>query len=390
VAIQIDLNSSKAVMKTGSGLPKLAYVVHSLNPGGAEKLAVQMSLAFAEDFDVSVVCLDEPGLWAKDLRANGIPVHCLWRQPGVDISIPIRLAKHFRQHRTKIVHAHQCTPWFYAALSRLLYPAPQLLLEEHGRFFPEEEKRRRALVNRFLIRRLTHRFVAVSEDIRKRLEIYEGLDTKQVEIIYNGVTTNPSLSPGEREALRHELGLDPDSYVVGTVGRLDSIKNLPMLVRSVAAAREKIGTLRGLVVGDGPVFAEIRSLIEQIGLCERIQLTGFRDDARKLIQCMDLFVLCSFSEGTSMALLEAIAAGIPVTVTDVGGNPEIVIKDTTGWIVPSNAVGALTDAIVESADNEQKRLRFAAAGKRRFKECFSFDRMIEAYRQRYEELLSIG
>lgn len=123
-------------MNKATASPSLAYVVNSLNPGGTEKLVAEMSFAFAAEFDIVVLCLDEPGLWANDLRDREIPVHCLWRQPGLDLAMPMRLAEHFRRCHTQIVHAHQCTPWFYAALSRLLYPAPRLLLEEHGRFFP--------------------------------------------------------------------------------------------------------------------------------------------------------------------------------------------------------------------------------------------------------------
>jgi len=104
---------------------------------------------------------------------------------------------------------------------------------------------------------------------------------------------------------------------------------------------------------------------------------------------MDLFVLSSFSEGTSMALLEAMMAGVPVAVTRVGGNPEIVVDGESGWVVPSNSVDALTAAIVESAGNTQKRQRIAEAGKRRFESQFAFDRMIESYRKQYRTLLTM-
>ncbi len=242
-------------------------------------------------------------------------------------------------------------------------------------------------MNRLLVRKLTHRFVAVSQDIRERLREYEGLDADRIEIIYNGVRAEPLLGTSEREVLRSELGLTPGSFVVGTVGRFDPIKNLPMLVASLARAGKEVDTLRGLLVGDGPVFPEIRSLVEKTGLHDRVRLTGFRSDARKLIGCMDLFVLSSFSEGTSMALLEAMMAGVPVAVTGVGGNPEIVLDGESGWVVPSNSVAELTAAIVESASNEQKRQRIAAAGKRRFENQFAFDRMIDNYRKQYRTLL---
>ena len=367
--------------------PNLAYVVHSLNPGGTEKLVVEMSLRFSNDYNVTVLCLDEPGLWAGDLRARGIPVHCLWRQPGVDLALSIRLANAFRRLNIQIVHAHQCTAWFYSALSRLLYSEPRLLVEEHGRFFPEVMNPKRVLVNQLLVRRLTHRFVAVSEDVRGRLQKYEGLDAEGINVIYNGAKAEPPLETKARDALRVELGLQPGCFVVGTAGRFDPVKNLPMLVDSIARAGKEVASLRGLLVGDGPAFTEICSMAKECGLSERLRMTGFRDDARKLIQCMDLFVLCSFSEGTSMALLEAMATGVPVVVTDVGGNPEIVINGETGWVVPSNSVEALSQAILDAISDAPKRRRFGVAAKRRFEDRFAFDRMIENYRRLYLTLL---
>lgn len=367
--------------------PKLVYVVNSLNPGGTEKLVVEMSLAFAPEFDVEVLCLDEPGLWADTLRVAGIPVHCLWRQPGLDLAMPVKLARFLKRTGARIVHAHQCTAWFYAALSRFLEAGPRLLLEEHGRFFPEVKNPKRIFVNRLLAKRRTHRVIAVSEDIRTRLQQYEGLDADQTRVIYNGVKVDPPLTRDARDAMRRELGFQPDSFVVGTVGRFDPIKNLPMLVGSMARAAGSCENLRGLLVGDGPVFRDVRALIEREGLSDRVRLTGFRGDARTLIQCMDLFVLSSVSEGTSMALLEAMASGVPVAVTDVGGNPEVVLNGKTGWVVPSGSVDALSTVIVACIEDARQRQAFAAAGQSRFEALFTFDRMIEHYREQYRTLL---
>lgn len=367
--------------------PRLAYVVNSLNPGGTEKLVFEMSLAFSAEFDVHVVCLDEVGVWGRELRARGVPVHCVWRQAGLDLTMPRKLAELFRRLDVRLVHAHQCTPWFYAALSRLFYRSPRLLFEEHGRFYPEVVNRPRAFVNRALIRRLTHRSVAVSEDIRERLQRFEGLDAKDIDVIYNGVAPEPLLTAAERRSLRTELGFGEDDFIVGTVGRFDAIKNLPMLIESFAQARARVPTLRGLLVGDGPERGRVQQMLERAGLTERVQLTGYRADARALVQCMDLFVLSSLSEGTSMALLEAMAAGVPSAVTRVGGNPEIVMGGRTGWVVESGAVNELAEAICDAALDAVKRQRFAAAARQRFAERFEFNRMISAYAQHYRELL---
>jgi glycosyltransferase involved in cell wall biosynthesis len=347
-----------------------------------------MGQAFAGDFKVSVVCLDEPGLWADELRRRGIPVHCLYRQSGLDISSAVKLAQYCRRHQVDIIHAHQCTPWFYAALSRLVYSPPRLLLEEHGRFFPEVMSRKRIFFNRILIRHLTHRFVAVSEDVKNRLVRYEGLDQTQIEVIYNGVVPDIQLDAAERNQLRRSFGTGAEDFLVGTAGRFDRIKNLPMLLKSIAAAREKISSVRGLLIGNGPAFEQIKRLRDDLGLSDTVVMPGHRDDARKLIQCMDLFVLSSFSEGTSMALLEAIAAGVPVAVTGVGGNPEVVISGLTGWVVASDSVQDLKNAVVEAAFHPEKARQFSDFGRRRFDEKFTLEKMLCGYRRIYSEMMN--
>jgi glycosyltransferase involved in cell wall biosynthesis len=366
---------------------RLAYIVNSLNPGGTEKLVVEMSLAMRNWIDLEVICLDDPGTWAADLRARGIAVTCLWRQPGLDLSIPWRLARHLRRMQADIAHAHQCTPWFYAALSRLFRPSTIVLLEEHGRFYPEADKLAKRLVNRLLICPLTSCFVAVSADIRTRLGRYEGIDIRRIEVVYNGVAAESQLEAGSRVALRRELGLSATDFVVGTVGRFDPIKNLDMLIDALSGAMVRHGNVRGLLVGDGPEFARITARIREQGLEHRMVLTGYRADARRLTQVMDLFVLSSLSEGTSMALLEALAAGVPVAVTRVGGNPEVV-GEGQGWLVASGAVPQLAQAICEAVEDPARRSEFAAAGRQRFQTRFTFAGMIDRYREIYERMMN--
>lgn len=367
--------------------PALAYVVNSLNPGGTEKLVVEMALAFSEQFRVGVFCLDEPGQWADTLRERGIAVSCLWREPGLDVRIPVRLANGFRRMDARIVHAHQCTPWFYAALARVLYPTPRLMLEEHGRFYPETDHAVRKIVNRLLISKLTHRFVAVSADVAERLVRYEGLEAKRIEVVYNGVGSVPPLSAGWRESLRREFGWGTGEFVVGTVGRFDPIKNLPMLVKAIGSARAGNPRIRGLLVGDGPEMQRIRDLLRELDLTETIRLTGYRDDARALMQCMDLFALASLSEGTSMALLEAIRTGVPAVVTAVGGNPEVVLAGETGWTVASGDTESLAQVIREAEADPDRCRKLASAGLGRLERCFTFDGMVASYRELYRSLL---
>ena len=161
-----------------------------------------------------------------------------------------------------------------------------------------------------------------------------------------------------------------------------------MLVEAISAAQKINQNVKGLLIGNGPEFESISKQIEKLSLSEIIKLPGYRSDASKLVQCLNLFTLCSLSEGTSMALLEAMAGEVPIVVTDVGGNPEIVAANKTGWVIPSRDTEQLTKVIIEAATNPQLANQYAAAGKQRFEEEFTFDRMIEDYRKVYYEMMN--
>lgn len=366
---------------------QVVHVVHSLNPGGAERLAADMAVGFSSRFRTAVVCLDEPGVWAANVRAAGVPVYSLYRQPGVDLLLARRLASFLRRNRVRLVHAHQVTPWFYSGLACLLGGRSKLLFEEHGRHYPEVENPKRAWFNRRVLEPLTARTVAVSEDVKDRLVRYEGLSAARIQVIHNGAPAPPEMSPAERASVRRAWGFGPRDFVVGTVGRFDPIKNLPMLLRALEMARRDVPSLKALLVGDGPEFPRIRDLVDALGLADVVRLAGYRADAARLTGGMDLFVLASFSEGTSMALLQSMAWGVPAAVTRVGGNPELVVDGVTGWLVGSDDARALAEVLVAASRNPEERRKRGLRARERFRAEFTFDRMMARYEALYRELI---
>ncbi len=365
---------------------KIAYIVHSLNPGGTERLALDMAKAFAREYGVVILCLDEPGLWAKDARKNNIPVHCLFRQPGIDLSLPFKLATFARQEKVDLFHAHQYTPWFYAGLARLIYPRTKLLFEEHGRHYPEKKNPKRKWFNQILLQNLTTVATAVSKDIKNRLMLYEGIAEDKIQVIYNGANPVTHYSDSEKQALRHSFGFGRDDVVLGTMGRLDPIKNLPLFLDGFGAVKKSCPRLKGLIVGDGPLMLDLKESIKARGLEKDIKLAGFRPDAARLVQIMDVFSLVSFSEGTSMALLEAMASGIPAIVTRVGGNPEIIKDKKSGWLVPSNDLPSFTTALTQAVMETDTRKQLGLGAREQFDEGFQFNTMIKAYDRLYGRL----
>jgi len=365
---------------------RIAYVVHSLNLGGTERLAADMSIALSPEFDIQVICLDEPGIWADQVRAAGIPVISCYRQPGLDLRLPVMLARYAKENRISFLHAHQCTPWFYAGLSRILHPGTKLLFEEHGRLYPEILNKKRRLFNRIFLQRFTDKVIAVSNDVKNRLFTYEGLDPDKTQVIYNGTRPSTAMNPEDRAALRSRFGFAENDIVAGFIGRLDPIKNLPLIIDGFQQAKIRCPDLKLIIIGDGPLYNDLKEKIHRLNFQDQIILTGYQPNAATLVAMFDIFILVSFSEGTSMALLEAMSAGIPAIVTDVGGNPEIVVRQQTGWIIPSDDPDAMAKALTEAASDKEKRQTMGNTARNRFMENFTFDKMIKQYRKIYSSL----
>ncbi|WP_456371454.1 glycosyltransferase [Thermodesulfatator atlanticus] len=368
--------------------PVLCHVAHALNPGGTERLVCELARAFKDKFEVIVVTLEEPGAWGLSLRAQNIPVYPLFREPGIDLNVIWDMCRIFKRHRVNIVHAHQYSPFFYAGLTKLFYPRVKLIFHEHGRHYPETVKPLKNFFNRLLLAPLANDIVAVSCEVRERLAKYEGLNPQKIKVIYNGIPMPARLAPEERKTLRKEFGFSEDDFIVATVGRFDPIKNLPMLLKAIALARKKNKNIKGLLIGDGPEFSKLKNLAKDLGLENVVLFTGFRKDATRIVQLADVFVLSSFSEGTSLALLEAMACGLPAVVTAVGGNPEIVIDGITGVLVPSEDHVRLAAAFLLLAENPRLCEEMAKASRKRFEENFVFEKMVASFESLYQGLLA--
>lgn len=369
---------------------RVLHIVHSLNLGGAERLAAQLSMTLSDEFDITVACLDDTGLWAKEVRDAGVPVVELFRQPGLDAVVALRIAKMAWLGGVGLVHAHQYSPYFYAALARTIAPRTRtkLLFHEHGRHYPEVESNKRIAVNRHLFSRVTRRVVAVSADVRERLIRYEGLPPSLIEVVYNGTEVPPPPNSQERASMREELGLGRDDIVFGTVGRLDPVKNVPMAVRALSALRPGDQRLKLLVIGDGPAREEIVAAAEEQDVADAVIMTGFRSDAARLTGAMDVFLLPSMTEGTSLALVSAMGAGIPSVATAVGGTPEVLADKRTGLLIPSEGEHELIEAISSLLADRELAKSMGRAAREVYLERFTFDGMIGRFREIYREELS--
>ena len=361
--------------------PNLLQVVLSLNAGGTERLVVDMTLALNEHANIAVVCLDERGTWAERLRDQGVQVEVLGRKPGFDASLVGGIRRIVKDIHKPAIHCHHYTPFIYGGLASLTMPGSKLVYTEHGRYGDGPPSLKRRFANQ-LFGRMPGRFFAVSHDLRHHL-VGEGIPTAKLEVNHNGIDPGAVTTVQARNEIRNDLGLHRDDWVVGTVTRLDPVKDLQVLIAAAAQLKDRAPKLKLVFVGDGPERQGLEAAVEAQGLTQRVMFLGHRDDARRLMAGFDLYFNCSVIEGISVTILEALSAGLAVAASRVGGTPEILGDDEYGLMFESRSPDAAAKALLSLYDNESQRQQLMARARPRIDAAFSVETMLRKYTDAY-------
>lgn len=362
---------------------KVLHVTFNMAIGGTEQVIRQLITSTSGDrVQHSIVCIDGyVGEIGKSLEKQGITLYSVQRQPGFDLSLIQTIRGIVRDGKFDLVHGHQYTPYLYAWLAARTTPA-RVVFTEHGRFYPDRYRYKAMLINP-VISLMTPAVIAISRATARALSRYEFIPASKIRVIYNGIA-GLDREPGEMVRIRSDLNIPDNALVVGTVSRLDPVKNQAMMIRAFQRFREQVPDAVLLIVGDGPERDALEKQVAACGLQDRVRFTGFIEQPQQYLALMDIFLLSSFTEGTSMTLLEAMSLGIPCVATRVGGNPEIVVDGETGLLVVSDDAEGFAGAMIRLAKDTETRKRFSAAGIRRFREEFSVNRMADEYLSVYQ------
>jgi glycosyltransferase involved in cell wall biosynthesis len=363
-----------------SAAPRVLQVVLQLDPGGTERLVIELVTRLRHQMAMAVCCLDQPGAWAPQLESLGVPVVALGRQPGFRPGLAIELARLARRLSIDVLHCHHYSPFVYGRLAAFLLPGCRVIYTEHGRLSDAPPSNKRRVVNPILTAGV-HELLAVSHDLRSYM-LREGMP-ERTRVVWNGVEPGDLPTPASRLAARATLGVGDDAFVVATVARLDPVKDLVTLIRALAIACAEVPTLRLVILGDGPEQARLEEEARRQGVADRVRFLGQRDDAPALLGGADLYVNSSISEGISLTILEAMAAGLPVVATAVGGTPEVVQDGQTGRLVAARDPAALGAALVAVSRDAAAASVMGGAGRERVLQYFSIDRMVGDYAALY-------
>ena len=372
--------------------PLIAHVLYSFDVGGLENGVVNLINHMPpERFRHVVVALAQcaPDFCQRVQRAD-VEFISLHKPPGHGIKLYPRFYRLCRQLRPAIVHTRNLAALEFAVPAALA-GVPARVHGEHGwdTSDPGGTQRKYQLLRR-AYSPFVNRYVALSGQIESYLTERVGIAASRVERICNGVDTLRFRPASARQAVAGSPFDDPDAVIVGTVGRLQTVKDQLNLVRAVAIARGQGGAgarLRLIIAGDGPQRAEVEAEIAATGIGDITWLAGARSDVPEIMRALDIFALPSQAEGISNTILEAMASGLPVVATDVGGNAELVAAGETGALVPAQDPQAMAQALLRYTADAALRQSHGAAGRERVERSFSIDNMVERYTRLYQSLL---
>ena len=366
---------------------RVMHVVLSLELGGLERIVDDLvRRADPSEITPSVCCVEAPGHLAEGLRNIGVEVVSLDKGPGLRLKGFWGALRAFKRVRPHVVHTHQIGALFYAGPAARLAGVPVVVHTEHGKHF--EESRRLRILGR-LGARHADRVFTVSDDIARdafRLKVFSPRRTRTV---INGIDVERFSRPADVTGLRKTLRLAEDNFVVGTVARLSPVKDQGTLIEAFGLLlKRKPGTHLGLV-GDGACRAELEAQARSAGLDAYVHFAGAQDDVVPYFKLFDVFALSSLSEGIPLSILEAMAAGVPVVSTAVGGVGEIVSDGKTGVLVAPGQPETLATALANLAGNPARRSELAAAARKMVEREYSLARMARTYLDEYRKLLEL-
>lgn len=366
---------------------RVAFVMHMMGVAGAEVLVAETIRRLGRRLEPLICCLDGIGPLGEQLRSDGVPVVVIGRRLGKDWRTPVRLAQEFRRHGAEVIHAHQYTPFFYSALARVLCGnRPRLIFTEHGRHYPDIVSSARRRVNQAVLAHLAAEVNAVCEFSAEALRRTDGFGQVPVQVIENGIDVERYGRSADRAAAKRRVGLAPERRHIINVARFHPVKDQMTLITAFAQLAGAANDVDLVLVGDGALRAELERAVAVHGLGERVHLLGIRRDIAQLLDAADVFCLSSVSEAASLTLLEAMASALPVVVSAVGGNPEIVADGRDGLLFPRGDVEQLAQALLRVLADPALAARLGAAAAARVHATYRLERTIDRYFELYARL----
>ncbi len=376
-------------------MPDALHVTHAvltLDVGGLERIIVDLVREGQRlGQRVSVLCIERPGPLAAQVEALGARVLCIGKRPGLRFNAGSAIEAALKELHPDVLHTHQVGALFYAGPAARAVGVPLVVHTEHINHFRKTQgywRRQRMSWLWWWATKYARRFFCVSQDIAGEMVERRIVPRGKLDVILNGINTEPFRELFDRNGLRQSIGIPTAAPVIGTVGRLNEVKCQDLLLRAFARVRPEHPNAQLLLVGDGPLRSSLRELSIGLGVAEAVHFAGYQSRPERFLAMMDVFALTSRLEGLPLAVLEAWAAGLPVIASAVGGVPDLVEHDRTGLLFPSGEEDTLVELLKVFLRDPGRARRLGEAGRQEVLAKYDLQRMAGDYERHYRELLS--
>ena len=329
--------------------------------------------------EVFIACQPQSPLNDRSIEEgiNTLPV----RMGGEwDLPASWKLSRWLKQHSIDVIHYHTARAHTLGWMATTFYPVPVRILSRRV-VFPINKN----ILSRIKYKKGYDRIIAISNAVRDVL-ILGGVDRRKISVIHSGISLNNMHSEDDSEGLKKEFDLSETDVLIGIVGALTAEKDLKTFLQAAKLVTEERENVKFFVVGEGRLMKELIAFTESLNISSKVIFTGFRKDIINILDTLDIWVLSSRKEGLGNALLEAMAAGLPIAATNAGGIPEVVRDGKGGFLVNPGNHKKLASVIAKLIDDKDLRNRFGSENLERVKN-FDITRTIEETQKIYLECL---
>ncbi len=371
--------------------PLVAHLIYRFQIGGLEMLLAQcVNRMPANKYRHAIVCLTDFNEFSKKITRSDVEFFSLNKKPGLGLGTHVAVWRLFRRIKPTILHTYNLSALEYAVTATVAGVAIRVHAE-HGRDAsdPHGTNWKHNFLRRLLVP-FVDMFVPVSNDLKRWFSDVIGVPSDKNLMINNGVDTNRFFPRKEKPELKSGPRFPENCFVIGTVGRIQKVKNqiglIDAFIHLCNALPSRKKDLRLVIIGDGPLLPVLKAKVSEAGIQDLVWLPGARDDVAEIMKAFSVFAMTSIAEGTPVVILEAMASGLPVIATRIGGMPEVVTDNFNGKLVPVTDTPAFSEALSSYVLDSGLLALHGAAGRQLIVDTYSIDVMLDAYTTLYDEL----
>lgn len=363
---------------------RILHIVHSLNTGGLERVVVDLAVYLKrKGSDQAICCLADRGNLAKSAEVNGVPLFQTNKGEGLDLLLPMRLSRIMKRGKYDLIHTHNDAGIVYGFPAASMCGIRSIVHTDHGIEPKTASHCSLNMIKKLFMKRISC-VVAVSQDLKRTIITDSGMMNHELKVVMNGIDPCRYTGKYNTSEIRKSVGIGRDRFIIGHIARLVPLKNQEFLLQIIRELKNMNLPITLLAVGDGPMRKRLQELCIKYDIQSEVVLLGERTDIPQLLSIMDIFVLTSITEGISITILEAMAAGIPVLASKVGGNPEIIDDSLSGFLINLNEPFKWIMKAKELFDDQHMRKRIGKQAQEVIRMKFSLNVMADQYERIYK------